>query len=67
MKFNGWVLLNLQKYGNSLLPDDLMETLNNDIQVAERLIEYAYEKPVQVVKTSAGYVVKERAENVVVL
>lgn len=60
-------MLNLQKYGNSLLPDELMETLNNDIQVAERLIEYAYEKPVQVVKTSAGYVVKERAENAAIL
>lgn len=57
MKGNGWVLRNLERYGNSLLPDELIHTLNDDIELTRRLIEYAYEKPVVIRESTSGFIV----------
>lgn len=59
MKGDGWVLRNLAQYGNSIVPDALIKTLNNDINLTERLIEYAYEKPVKMYHSKSGYIVEE--------
>jgi hypothetical protein len=59
MKFDGWVLRNLKDYGNSLLPDRLIETVNNDLDVLKNIIEFAYEKPVRINKSDSGYIVEE--------
>lgn len=59
MKFDGWVLKNLRDYGNSLLPKDLIETANNDLEVVKNLIEFAYEKQVRINESDSGYIVEE--------
>lgn len=59
MKGDGWVLRNLAQYGNSIVPDALIQTLNNNINLTERLIEYAYGQPVKIHNSRSGYIVEE--------
>lgn len=59
MKGDGWVLRNLAQYGNSIVPDALIKTMNNDINLTERLIEYAYGQPVKIHNSKSGYIVEE--------
>lgn len=59
MKFDGWIIRNMNNYGNSLIPKDLLNTVKYDVDVLKNLIEYAYEKPVRIRKTDSGYIVED--------
>ena len=52
---NGWVIRNLKKYHNSVLPSELI-TCAADVRIGEKLLSVILDQPVQIRKTESGYV-----------
>lgn len=52
----GWVIQNLQKYRNSVLPASLLEIMEK--RTIERLLEAIIEEPVEIIETKYGYTVE---------
>lgn len=52
----GWVIQNLQKYRNSVLPASLLEIMEK--RTIERLLEAIINEPVEIIKTEYGYIVE---------
>lgn len=52
----GWVIQNLHKYSNSVLPAPLLEIMEK--RTIERLLEAIIEEPVEIIKTEHGYIIE---------
>ena len=53
---DGWVVQNLKRYNNSVLPTPLLEIM--DKRTIERLLEAIIDEPVEIIQTQSGYIVE---------
>lgn len=51
---HGWVIQNLKKYYNSVLPDSVIDLMG--IHVTERLLSEIIREPVHIRQTKGGYI-----------
>lgn len=54
----GWVVQNLEKYGNSALPDSLFETMS--VRTIERLLSVITDEKIVVFPTKFGYIAERK-------
>lgn len=52
---NGWVIKNLNRYGNSVLPSELI-TGESDIRIGEKLLSVITNEHVTIRNTDDGYI-----------